>query len=38
MAQSCVEVCFTDLWVIAIFEHKYFTRYCSKTFEVWWDI
>ena len=33
-----MEVRFTQLWGIAIFEHKHFTRQCSDTFEVWWDI
>jgi len=26
MAESCVEVRFTQLWVIAIFEHERFSR------------
>jgi len=29
-----MEVRFTQLWVIAILEHKHFTRYCGDTFEV----
>jgi len=26
MAESDVEVCFTQLWITAIFEQKHFTR------------
>jgi len=26
IAESCMGDCFTQLWVIVIFEHKHFTR------------
>ena len=31
-------VCSTQLWSMAIFEHKHFTFQCSDTFKGWWDI
>jgi len=29
MAESCMAISFTQLWGMSIFEHKYFTKYCS---------
>ena len=36
--ESSMEVRFAQLWVVAIFEHRRLTRYCSDEFKVWWDI
>jgi len=33
-----MEDCFSQLWVISIFEPKHFTRQCSDAFESWWGI
>jgi len=33
MAKSCVELRFTQFWVIAICDDKHFTRWCSDAFE-----
>jgi len=30
MAEPYTEVCFTQLWVIAIFDHKHFIAKCCK--------
>jgi len=36
MADSCVAVLFTHVWVIAIYEHEHFTRRCCDALEVWY--
>jgi len=28
----------TQLWSMAMFEHKHFTRKCGDAFKGWWDI
>ena len=33
-SEFCIAVCSTHPWNMTIFSHKYFTRYCSDTFEV----